>query len=402
MAVRTARSITQYAGAGLCAIMLSACASSGEKGDIVGYGKGADYKDAVGAFTNPGADPSSMDPIASAAYWGTAYDRAPQDANNAVRYSGALRKIGSTKEAAAIMNKAATRFPANPDVSLEYGKTLVEEGRAFEAVRHLEVAADAKRGDWRALSAYGVALDQIGEHELARGKYDEALRLSPENASILNNKGLSYAIDGDLKTAVRTLRAATANRGGDARVRQNLALVLAINGDMREAERLARSDLPPQIADQNIAYFRQLMTQPAFWQDYAAGAADTPDFDAPTAAPAAVSKPKPAKPGPTPLKEEPKDDKKDPGSPVALSAPTPVTNASSVIVAPKKASPPAKPAATGPTAKPAAVTPVTPAMVKTTKPAAPTSAKPAAAAPAQSGPAKEPEPASDPAPEIKK
>ena len=32
----------------------------------------------------------------------------------------------------------------------------------------------------------------------------------------------------------------------------HFALVLALSGEMREAERLARSDLPPMVADNNI------------------------------------------------------------------------------------------------------------------------------------------------------
>jgi Flp pilus assembly protein TadD len=347
MADRTSRSFSQYAGAGLGAILLSACAATGEKGDIIGYGKNADYKDAIGVYSSPAADPNGMDPIAAAAFWGAAYDRAPQDPKNAVNYSAALRKIGSTKEAVAVMTKSYGRFPNDTDVNLEYGKALVEEGRAFEAVRYLEIASDDRRNDWRAVSAYGVALDQIGEHKLARAKYDEALALAPQNATVLNNKGLSFALDGDLSSAIKTLRAATANRGADARVRQNLALTLAINGDMREAERLARSDLPPQVAEQNVAYFRQLVTQPAFWQDYAAGASEAPDFDAPAAD--AQPKAAPARPKTAPkLKEEPKGEKKDPDSPVALVAPTPPTNASAA------AAPATSDAANQQNAKPAA------------------------------------------------
>ena len=390
------RSIRIYAGAGICAILVSACASGGgAKGDIVGYGKNADYKDAVGAFTSPAADPSGMDPIASAAYWGTTYDRAPV-AENAVRYSAALRKIGSTKEAAAVMAKASQRFPNDVDVSLEYGKTLIEEGRAFEAVRHLEIAADRKREDWRAISAYGVALDQIGEHDAARVKYDEALRVSPDNVNVLNNKGLSYALDGDLKAAVRTLRAATANRQGDARVRQNLALVLAINGDMREAERLARSDLPPQIADQNVAYFRQLMTQPAFWQDYASSATETPNFDAPKPAAKPSAKPKSTKGAPTPLKEEPKEEAK-PTKPVADAKPaTAPTNASAIVVEPKKT------ATQSSAPKPATVTPATPASAAGGKPLTAATGKPAPATPAPTTSDPSKGDSSDPAPNIKK
>ncbi|MEX0644430.1 MAG: tetratricopeptide repeat protein [Parvularculaceae bacterium] len=329
MAVRqpaTARTLSKYAGASLCAILMSACATSGADKTAGGDTK---YKDAVGVFANPEADVSTLDPIAAAAFWGTRYDREPQNPEAAVRYSNALRKIGSTKEAVKVMSKAAERTPSNPDVNVELGKALVEDGRAFEAVRHFETALAARQDDWRTLSAYGVALDQIGEHETARLKYDAALRVAPDAVSVMNNKGLSYALSGDLSQAVATLRGAVTNRRGDARVRQNLALVLAIKGDMKEAERLARSDLPPQLAEQNIAYFRSLLNQPAYWQDYADSSVDVPSFEETPSAPAtAPSK----KPQPLPkLREEPKqEDDKDDGKPIAQGEPQPLTPASDI------------------------------------------------------------------------
>ncbi len=329
MAVRhlaTARRLSQYAGASLCAILLSACATSGADKTAGGDTK---YKDAVGVFANPEADASSLDPIAAAAFWGTRYDREPQNPEAAVRYSNALRKIGSTKEAVKVMSKSVERTPQNPDVNVELGKALVEDGRAFEAVRYFETALVHRGDDWRALSAYGVALDQIGEHEMARLKYDAALRIAPDAVSVMSNKGLSYALSGDLTKAVDTLRGAVTNRRGDARVRQNLALVLAIKGDLKEAERLARSDLPPQLAEQNIAYFRSLMNQPAYWQDFADGSVDVPSFDETPAPSTTPSK----KPQPLPkLREEPKpEEKKNDGKPVAQGEPQPLTPASEII-----------------------------------------------------------------------
>jgi len=329
MAVRhlaTARTLSRYAGAALCAILMSACATSGADKTAGGDTK---YKDAVGVFANPEADASSLDPIAATAFWGTRYDREPQNPQAAVKYSNALRKIGSTKEAVKVMTKAVTHTPTNPDVNLELGKGLVEDGRAFEAVRYFETALSARNDDWRALSAYGVALDQIGEHETARLKYDAALRISPDSVSVMSNKGLSYALSGDLDQAVKTLRGAVTNRRGDARIRQNLALVLAIKGDMKEAERLARSDLPPQLAEQNIAYFRSLLNQPAYWQDFADGSVDVPSFDETPSAPSTSPS---KKPQPLPkLREEPKqEEKKDDGKPVAQGGPQPLTPASEV------------------------------------------------------------------------
>lgn len=312
------------------AMLMAGCASSGKI--LHAGGESVDYKKEVGVFTDPGAPGADMDPIAAAAYWGTRYDRNPNDIEAAIAYSAALRKISSNEEAVKVMTRAANGHPEHPGANLEAGKTLVEAGRAFEAVRYLEKAAELAPQDWRTLSSYGVALDQIGEHKLARTKYDMALVFAPGSPMIMNNKGLSHALDGDLEQAKQILRAAASSRGADARIRQNLALVLAMKGEMREAERLARSDLPPQVADQNIDYFRALMNQPAYWQEFTADNVETPSFDAKPVA--AKPDAKPAKSAPAPqLKEEPAP--KKPAAPVALKGTaTAPTNASADAPAP--------------------------------------------------------------------
>ena len=242
------------------AIMLQACATT--QSTQTSDASNKQYKDAIGVYSNPAGD-EGMDPVAAAAFWGTRYNTNQSDPAIAVKFSKALRKIGSTEEAVSVMQKTAAAFADNPDVNLEYGKVLVESDRAFEAVRPLEAAVEKKPQDWSALSAYGVALDQIGEHAEARKRYDQALALAPGAVSVLNNKGLSYALDGHLTLARATLQTAVTSPGADARLRQNLALVLALSGDLSSAERLARSDLPPQVADNNIELFRHLMSQPA-------------------------------------------------------------------------------------------------------------------------------------------
>lgn len=313
---------TKYVITASLAIMLPACASVQKTTAGAGVGN-QEYRDAIGVYSTPAGD-EGLDPIASAAFWGTRYNTNQSDPLVAVRFSKSLRKIGSNEEALGVMQKASMQFADHADVNLEYGKVLVESGRAFEAVRYIETAVNKSPADPRALSAYGVALDQIGEHESARAKYDRALALAPGDVVVLNNKGLSFALDGKLKQAGLTLRQAAANAGGDSRVRQNLALVLALSGEMREAERLARSDLPPIVADNNIDVYRQLMNQPAYWDQYAAGDVETPSFDDVPAAPLSPA-PKPQ------LREEKKQEEEKPsGAPVALIEAAPVTNASAV------------------------------------------------------------------------
>ncbi len=254
-------------------VMLGACATTANDKSTI--------RNAIGVSTNAQNDGSGLDPVAAAAFWGTRYDRDPKDAEVAVEFASSLRKIGSRTEALKVISKTAEHNPDNPNVMFEFGKTLIEDSRAFEAVRHIEYAQKNLPDSWQILSAYGVALDQIGEHDAALEKYNRALAIEPNAVSVMNNKGLSYALAGKLDLAQNILMQASGRHRANSKVRQNLALVSALKGDIAQAERLARSDLPPQVANNNIAYFRSLLSQPAYWQDFAANEIDTPSFDEP-------------------------------------------------------------------------------------------------------------------------
>ena len=248
--------------------------------------------------------PGGLDPIAAAAFWGTRYDANPRDPETAVRFSAALRAVQNDEEALRVIGQAAARGDGDPRVKLELAKALIANERAHEAVRPAEQAiAGGLHEDWSAYSTYGVALDKTGQHRKARVQYDRALALSADNARVLNNKGLSYALSGQPGKAESTLRTAAALPGGSAHVRQNLALVLGLSGRTAEAEMLARSDLPPMVASGNVAYFQSLVAQPAYWGRLDRADAELPDFGdeplpaleaAPGAAPAAAPTPRPA------------------------------------------------------------------------------------------------------------
>ncbi|MBD0425753.1 tetratricopeptide repeat protein [Aquisalinus flavus] len=263
---------------GVSAMALASCSSVEGVKDAASFDRSNEALNAQLGAMSGAPSPDNMDVISKAAYWGTRYDRNPSDSDTAVQYSKALRDMENNDEALKVMTRFAETVRTDAAVNLELGKVLLANDRAFEAVRPLERAIMADPRNWSAYSAYGVALDKIGEHAEARNQYDIALSLSPDNVTILNNKGLSYALSGDIQRAELTLRKASSNREGSARVRQNLALVLGFAGKASEAERLARSDLPPRIADNNVAYFRSLVAQPAYWQEFTGDNVDLPDF----------------------------------------------------------------------------------------------------------------------------
>lgn len=258
----------------LGASALAGCASGGHPIDQRAAGVARE----VSAATNE-TGPGVNDPIADAAFWGTRYESDPQNADIAVRFSTALRRIGSNKEAVKVATETVRLNPESAEGRLELGKALIADDRAHEAERHLAFAVAALPDDWSARSAYGVALDLMGDHRRARVEYERALKIAPDVASVLNNMAMSFALTGRLIDAERIARDAATAPGATARVRQNLALILAFKGDISEAERLARSDLPPQTAENNISYYRQLVAQPAYWGGLDNVDLDTPDFD---------------------------------------------------------------------------------------------------------------------------
>jgi Flp pilus assembly protein TadD len=192
---------------------------------------------------------------------GERYRANPKDAANALRYSEALRQTRQFPQAAAVLQQATIYHPNNKQLLGAYGRALADAGQLEDALIFLSRAHTPDQPDWRVLSAQGAVLDQMGRHEEARRSYDSALRIAPDEASVLSNLGLSYMLSKDLAQAERALRRAAERRANDRRVRQNLALVVGLQGRFQEAEQIARADLPPEEAAENITYLRQMLAE---------------------------------------------------------------------------------------------------------------------------------------------
>lgn len=197
------------------------------------------------------------------------YRKRPDDPAVAMRFAESLSLIGSQPEAVAVLAAAAEKHPSNGQVLAAYGKSLIAVGRTGEAIDMLKRAQATKGGDWRTASALGLAHDQNEQHKAAREYYAQAARLAPDEPSVLNNWGLSFALDRDLPSAEKVLRRAVGMRGAEPRVRQNLALVIGLQGRFKEAEKMARMDLPPAEAEANIAYMRSMLAEPDAWSQLA-------------------------------------------------------------------------------------------------------------------------------------
>jgi Flp pilus assembly protein TadD len=201
------------------------------------------------------------DPRQAVQVWGERYRANPRDPAAAVNYAQALRGIGQRSQAVAVLEQASMHNSGNMELAGAYCRALADAGRHEQALEVLKRAHTPDRPDWRILNVHGVVLDQLGRHREAQNYYATALRIAPEEPSVLSNLGLSYMLSKNLPEAEATLKRAAAGHNADRRVRGNLALAVGLQGRFAEAEALARADLPPDQAAANVAYLREMISR---------------------------------------------------------------------------------------------------------------------------------------------
>jgi Flp pilus assembly protein TadD len=209
---------------------------------------------------------------------GARYRENPNDTDAAIAYARALRATEQRTQAVAVLEQASIRNPRSMPLLGAYGRALADTGQYQQALATLERAHVPDNPDWRILNVQGAVLDQIGRHSDAQGHYTSALKIVPDEPTVLSNLGLSYLLTKDLKNAEITLRRAVAQPNAGPKVRQNLALVVGLRGRFEEAEKIARSDLPENEAAANVNYLRQMLAQQRDWKKM--GRAYTPGPDA--------------------------------------------------------------------------------------------------------------------------
>lgn len=218
------------------------------------------------------AEAERLDPLGRATFWAREVDIDPRDADAGVKLARALRALGRNDEAAAAADQVLVMAPNNLDALLESARARVAQGSGFYAIDPAERAEALAPRDWRPVTLLAIALEQSKRDDEALAAHQRALALAPDNPAVLSNLGMFYATHGDAARGEPLLRKAAAEPGASAQERQNLALVLGLEGKLDEAERLARQDLPPDQADNNLAYLKAAETpvRPRSWQGVSA------------------------------------------------------------------------------------------------------------------------------------
>ena len=249
-----------------CASLISLCAFASAGCSMTsggGANSGGGLLGGARVLARPSADPAANEEAGRPSVAATAeqYRSNPRDAEGAVRYAAELRQTGQRAQAVAVLQRASIHNPNNRKLLGAYGRALADAGNLVQALDVLGRAHTPDQPDWRILSAQGAVLDQMGRYTEARRYYETALKIAPDEPSVMSNLGLSYALSKDLRKAEQTLRGASEKAAKDRRIRQNLALVIGLQGRFKEAEEMARADLPPLEAAENVAYLKQMLAR---------------------------------------------------------------------------------------------------------------------------------------------
>lgn len=213
----------------------------------------------TGSVATNGAPQTDADWRKALETYGERYRADPKDAEAALRYGQALRATGQRAQASAVLEQAAIVNPSDRALIAAYGRALVDNGKYQQGFDTLSRAHTPENPDWHILSVQGTALDRLGRHEDARRYYGNALKIRPDEPSVLSNLGMSWILSKQPGKAEEVLRRAQDGAPSDTRIRQNLALAVGLQGRMGEAETIVATGLPPDEAAESISELKQML-----------------------------------------------------------------------------------------------------------------------------------------------
>lgn len=183
----------------------------------------------------------------------------------------ATRRLGQTQVALTMYDQLFRENPANLDIAEGRGLALMGAGKVSDAGRVFSTVIEKDPKRWRSLNALALLFVTKNMIPESMAYYNEALNHSPDNAAVLNNMGLTYAIDRNFPKAVEALEYASRVSKVSPQQRQielNLALVHGVAGNMEMARTIAGKHLEGAALDNNMGLYAHLKKDDALAKSY--------------------------------------------------------------------------------------------------------------------------------------
>lgn len=173
----------------------------------------------------------------------------------------AARRMGDYDRAIGNYERLAAENPANLDVAEGRALTLMALGKTLDASRAFSAIVEKDPKRWRTLNALGILFVTKNMVPEAMAYYSEALKFSPDNPAVLNNMGLSLAIDKNYPRAIQTLEQAgrlSKLPGQRKQIEMNAAMVYGASGDFENARALASKYYDGPALENNMGLYAHL------------------------------------------------------------------------------------------------------------------------------------------------
>lgn len=161
----------------------------------------------------------------------------------------ALAKLHLTRQQPAqalpVLERALVLQPTHPEANYLYGKILIGQNRAADAVKAFEAGLARDPGSFDLLNGAGIAHDMLREHARAQRYYQQAigLRTGADRTMARTNLAMSYLLSNQPKLAVDQLQEEVKQPEVPAVTRHNLALAYGMLGRHAEARKILKKDL---------------------------------------------------------------------------------------------------------------------------------------------------------------
>jgi Flp pilus assembly protein TadD len=148
--------------------------------------------------------------------------------------------------------------PTHAEALENLGLIYFENRQLEEAMPMLQRSLEAKPTQWRSHNALGLIADGRADYATANAHFDAALTIRPRSALLLNNRGYSKYLSGDLEAAELDYRAALSADPAYKQAWQNLGLVFARQGRYEQAMATVGRVVSNYVAANDVGYIAML------------------------------------------------------------------------------------------------------------------------------------------------
>ena len=257
--------VRRAAVGGLVAAVLAGCSSSGVKPVPLPPGpltsRAADQlasSDSEAILRMAASFEQAGDLNSALGLYRRAVTKLPTDPRPLVGLGNVLAQAGNSEGAMASYQRALMLAPGDVDAQIGVARQLVRLKQTAQALLVIDGLLAQGVDDARLHNSHGVALDVSGRQAEAKDAYARGLELAPGDRSLMANLALSFAIDGEFRTAVNLLQDSLNDPATRARGREKLALIYALSGQVDAAETVASTALSEEQISVNRPFYERL------------------------------------------------------------------------------------------------------------------------------------------------